>query len=248
MTKKESKINEVYLSKKIARLKEAKNTTPQKYKYIGNEVENKSERFKMNFEEEEKKLLFSDDKGPKKAKTIHIENHEENPPMSTTEFINKFYRVGKILGKGAFGKVNLAIDRKLNELVAIKSINKHYLSNLSTKSKVALEVSILERINHQNIVCMQNHFETDNHVIFVMELAAGGDLLNYVRKRRKLSENTAKVIFKQILKGLEHCHANNVLHRDIKLDNILLDSRGEVKIGDFGVSKIVKDGEIMREQ
>ena len=81
-----------------------------------------------------------------------------------------------------------------------------------------------------------------------MDLAAGGDLLNYVRKRRKLSENVAKVIFKQILRGLEHCHKYNVLHRDIKLDNILLDSKGEVKIGDFGVSKIVIDGEVMIDQ
>lgn len=72
--------------------------------------------------------------------------------------------------------------------------------------------------------------------------------MNYVRKRRKLNENTAKVVFKQILLALEHCHQNKVLHRDIKLDNILLDSKGQVKVGDFGVSKIVKDGEIMTDQ
>ena len=56
-----------------------------------------------------------------------------------------------------------------------------------------------------------------------MELCAGGDLLNYVRKRRKLKENTAKIIFKQIIEGLAYIHSKSILHRDIKLDNILLD-------------------------
>lgn len=81
----------------------------------------------------------------------------------------------------------------------------------------------------------------------MIELCAGGDLLNYVRRRRRLKEDVAKVIFKQIIEGLGYCHSKNILHRDIKLDNILLDSLGEVKICDFGVSKIVKKGEIMTE-
>jgi tRNA A-37 threonylcarbamoyl transferase component Bud32 len=199
--------------------------------------------------EEEKKLPLSDEKeSSKQARTIHIEENPNKDPESTTELINQYYRIGKVLGKGAFGKVNLAIDRKSNELVAIKSLNKHYISDHSSKSKIMQEVAILKQIKHRNIVCMKEHFDTQNHFIFVMELCAGGDLLNYVRKRRKLNENTAKVVFKQILEGLHYCHSNNVLHRDIKLDNILLDSRGEVKIGDFGVSKIVKDGELMTDQ
>jgi serine/threonine protein kinase len=81
-----------------------------------------------------------------------------------------------------------------------------------------------------------------------MELCAGGDLLNYVRKRRKLQEDIAKVLFKQIIEGLGYIHSKKILHRDIKLDNILLDGLGKVKIADFGVSKIVKNGEIMKEQ
>lgn len=80
-----------------------------------------------------------------------------------------------------------------------------------------------------------------------MELCAGGDLLNYVRKRKKLDENVAKVLFKQVIEGLGYIHSKGILHRDIKLDNILLDAKGKVKIADFGVSKSVKPGEIMRE-
>lgn len=81
-----------------------------------------------------------------------------------------------------------------------------------------------------------------------MEVCGGGDLLTYVRRRRKLKEDTACFLFKQIITGLAACHAKNVLHRDIKLDNVLLTSQGEVKICDFGVSKLVTPGEKMTEQ
>lgn len=73
--------------------------------------------------------------------------------------------------------------------------------------------------------------------MLVMELCAGGDLLNFVRKRKRLDEVTAKVLFKQIIEGIGYIHSKKILHRDIKLDNILLDGKGNVKIADFGVSK-----------
>lgn len=105
------------------------------------------------------------------------------------------------------------------------------------------------RLNrHPNVVKLFETFETGRHILLVMELCAGGDLLNYVRKRKKLEEASAKYLFKQLIEGLGYLHSKNVLHRDIKLDNILLDGKGMVKIADFGVSKQVRTGEIMREQ
>jgi serine/threonine protein kinase len=71
-----------------------------------------------------------------------------------------------------------------------------------------------------------------------MELCQGGDLLSYVRKRRKLKEVNAKYLFKQLVEGLNYIHTQKfVIHRDIKLDNILLDAKGNIKICDFGVSR-----------
>ena len=69
-----------------------------------------------------------------------------------------------------------------------------------------------------------------------MELCAGGDILGFVRRRKKLDETVAKFLFKQVAKGLSYSHKNLVLHRDIKLENLLLDDEGTVKICDFGVS------------
>ena len=67
-------------------------------------------------------------------------------------------------------------------------------------------------------------------MLYVEELCAGGDLLTYVRKRKKLNEPIAKVILKQILDGIYYCHSKNILHRDIKLDNILLNDEGAIKV------------------
>ena len=83
---------------------------------------------------------------------------------------------------------------------------------------------------------------------FVMELCPGGDLFSYIKKRRRLKENQAKYFFAQILKGLDAIHKQQILHRDIKLENIMIDATGSVKIGDFGVSRRLKAGELCFEQ
>lgn len=84
--------------------------------------------------------------------------------------------------------------------------------------------------------------------MIVMENICGGDLLSFVRKRTKLTESTAKFIFRQIIEALQYIHSLNIVHRDIKLDNILIDLSNNIKICDFGVSKYVKKGEIMFDQ
>lgn len=155
------------------------------------------------------------------------------PPVTTTDF----YRIGKMLGRGAFGKVNLAMHKLVRKLVAIKSLNKECLTDEAQKSKLMKEVALLLKLRHNHVVKIYETIETEKHIIIVMELCAGGDLLNYVRKRRKLKEPYAKVIFKQIIDGLCYIHSKYIAHRDIKLDNILLDGKGNVKIADFGVSK-----------
>ncbi|CAI2382573.1 unnamed protein product [Moneuplotes crassus] len=165
-------------------------------------------------------------------------------PDTTSEF----YKVGKVLGRGAFGKVNLTIHRLTEEMVAIKSLNKEFLTDEVSRKKVMKEVKILKKMRHKNIIQLLDTFETQKHIIFVMELCSGGDLLNYVRKRRKLTEDYAKAMFKQILEALQYCHRLNILHRDIKLDNIILDSQGIIKVGDFGVSKIIDPTQVMYDQ
>jgi 5'-AMP-activated protein kinase, catalytic alpha subunit len=154
-----------------------------------------------------------------------------------------------MLGRGAFGKVNLAMHKLTRRLVAIKCLNKEQLTDETQKKKVMKEVYLLLKLRHDNVVKIYQEMEAEKHIIIAMELCAGGDLLNYVRKRRRLKEPYAKAIFKQIIDGLCYIHSKRVCHRDIKLDNILLDGRGVVKIADFGVSKqATRPGEMFREQ
>ena len=153
-----------------------------------------------------------------------------------------------MLGKGAFGRVNLGLHRLTRRLVAVKAINMEFMKDESSKKKMNNEISILKILRHPNVVKLLETFDTDKHHLIVMELCPGGDLLNYVRKRRKLNEKYAKFVFKQIMEGLAYLHDNGVVHRDIKLDNILLDGHGNIKIADFGVSRKVVDNEILFEQ
>jgi serine/threonine protein kinase len=107
---------------------------------------------------------------------------------------------------------------------------------------------LLKKIKHSNVIRLLEVFESSKHLLMVMEYAGGGDLLKLIKKRGGLKEQDSKFIFKQIAYGLSHIHCRSVIHRDIKLDNILLDCEKGVKICDFGVSKIIKKGQIIKEQ
>ena len=161
----------------------------------------------------------------------------------------KFYKYGKLLGKGAFGKVNLCLHTLTGRLVAIKSINKTKIISERQKKKINIETNIMKTLSNSNyIVKFYETYETKKHICIVMEYICAGDLLSYIRKRSKLNENIAKYIFKQIILALQYIHNNNIVHRDIKLDNILIDLDNKIKICDFGVSKIINSNDKMFEQ
>lgn len=107
--------------------------------------------------------------------------------------------------------------------------------------KLWQEIDILKTLRHKNHIKLLETIQTDSILCIIMELCPGGDLLSYVRKRRRLPEIHAKFIFKQIIQAVDYLHQNLIVHRDIKLENILLDGHGMIKIGDFGVSRKIDD-------
>jgi hypothetical protein len=138
-----------------------------------------------------------------------------------------FYIVGRVLGRGAFGKVNLCVHKLSGKLVAIKSLHKQFLASEQNNSKFKNEISLLRFVRHKNVIRLYDTFVTENYL--------------YVRKRRKLTEPVAKHVFKQvlickiyyfiqILDGISCCHSKGIVHRDIKLDNILLNEYGHIKV------------------
>ena len=156
-----------------------------------------------------------------------------------------YYLYGRQIGHGAFGQVNLALHIASGRLVAIKIFAKKNLRNTRAKEKIMTEIETLSNFHHPFINQILDNFETNTHIFIVMEYVCG-DLLGFIRKRSKLSEAVSKIIFKQLIEGLKYIHKKHFVHRDIKLDNILIDLTNTIKICDFGVSKHFDDkNEIM---
>ena len=159
-----------------------------------------------------------------------------------------FYKFGRVIGRGAFGKVNLGLNILTGRIVAIKSFNKKNISNEKAKKKILYETNLMRGLYHPSVTKILETFETDQYMLIIMEYISGGNLQNFVKKRRKLCEKTAKILFRQLIQGIKYIHSKGIVHRDIKLENILLDLNNIVKICDFGVGKITQKGQKLLDQ
>ena len=153
-----------------------------------------------------------------------------------------------MIGKGSFGKVHLGVQILTGQKVAIKCIDKSCIKEEKAYKKIVQEGKILRSLDHPNIIKILEVFENKKYVFCVMMYYKEGDLLKHLKKREVLSEDEAKDIFLPILTSLHGIHSQKILHRDIKLDNILLHENLEPIICDFGVSRKMKDGEVVNEQ
>ena len=159
-----------------------------------------------------------------------------------------FYKFGRMIGRGAFGKVNIGLNILTGRIVAIKSFNKKNISNEKAKRKILYETNLMRGLYHPAVTKILETFETDKYMLIIMEYISGGNLQNFVKKRRKLCEKTAKILFRQLIQGIKYIHSKGIVHRDIKLENILLDLNNIVKICDFGVGKITQKGQKLLDQ
>ena len=163
-------------------------------------------------------------------------NEIENTP-------DKKYKIIKNIGQGSYGDVYLAYNIYTNEKVAIKKLYK--TNDILTESEIINEIEILKKLNHPDIVKILEFYKTDQAYYLINEYCPGGELFHKVEQ--KLSETQISVIFKQILSGLSYLHSKNIVHRDLKLENILISDTeyvsitGEeyldIKIIDFGNAK-----------
>ena len=153
-----------------------------------------------------------------------------------------FYLYGRRIGQGAFGKVNLGLNVLTGRVVAIKSFKTTPIKKFQHRmKKIQYETELMKRFNHKNITKILEVFNDEEYMLIIMEYINGGNLFSFVKKRRKLSEKMAKFLFRQIILGIQHIHSKNVVHRDIKLENILIDFDNNVKICDFGIGKVLEN-------
>ncbi len=130
-----------------------------------------------------------------------------------------------------------------NTNVAIKLYEKDKLKCKYRQKSIKREIKILSKLDHNNIVKFIDCFSTSNHIYLVMELVDGMSLYELLKKQeeRRLDEENAKKIIRQVLKALAYCHSRSVTHRDIKLENIIVSKSGVVKIIDFGFSTCISN-------
>uniref|UniRef100_A0A671QZZ6 protein kinase C n=1 Tax=Sinocyclocheilus anshuiensis TaxID=1608454 RepID=A0A671QZZ6_9TELE len=144
-----------------------------------------------------------------------------------------------VLGRGHFGKVLLAEFRRTEKLYAIKALKKGDVVTRDEVDSLICEKRIFETINvsrHPFLVNLYGCFQTPDHVCFVMEYSPGGDLMTHIHNSI-FSERQARFYSACVLLGLEFLHQNRIVYRDLKLDNLLMDSDGFVRIADFGLCK-----------
>ena len=159
-----------------------------------------------------------------------------------------FYKYGRIIGRGAFGKVNIGLNVLTGRIVAIKSFNKNNILSENAKKKILYETNLMRSLFHPSVTKILETFESEKYMLIIMEYISGGNLQNFVKKRRKLCEKTSKILFRQIIQGIKYIHSKGIVHRDIKLENILLDLNNIIKICDFGVGKLIKPNTILKDQ
>ncbi|KAI5093772.1 NUAK family SNF1-like kinase 2 [Silurus meridionalis] len=173
---------------------------------------------------------------PLKRHAVKRHHHKHN--------LKHRYDFLETLGKGTYGKVKKAVDRT-GKLVAIKSIRKENIKDEQDLIHIRREIEIMSSLNHPYIITIYEVFENKDKIVIVMEYASKGDLFDYISEKR-LSEREARHIFRQIVSAVHYCHQNGVVHRDLKLENILLDANGDVKIADFGLSSLYRRDEYLQ--
>lgn len=156
------------------------------------------------------------------------------------------YRIGKTLGIGAFSKVKLGIHELTQQKVAIKILNRKKLKKMDMGAKVRTEIDILRLFSHPHIIRLYEVIDTPTDIYTIMEFVSGGELFDYIVGKGKLEEKEARYFFQQIISGVEYCHLHMVVHRDLKPENLLLDSDNRVKIADFGLSNMMRDGQFLK--
>ncbi|XP_029357461.1 NUAK family SNF1-like kinase 2 [Echeneis naucrates] len=174
---------------------------------------------------------------PARKQAVKRHHHKHN--------LKHRYEFLETLGKGTYGKVKKAKERS-GRLVAIKSIRKEKIKDEQDLVHIRREIEIMSSLCHPHIITIYEVFENKDKIVIVMEYASRGDLYDYICEKRHISEREARHFFRQIVSAVHYCHQNGIVHRDLKLENILLDGKGNMKIADFGLSNLYHGDEYLQ--
>ncbi|QDT68043.1 Serine/threonine-protein kinase PknB [Planctomycetes bacterium MalM25] len=148
------------------------------------------------------------------------------------------YQIGEPLGKGGMGAVYRAVHEETKEVVAVKVLSPHLAAAEGFRDRFQAEVESLKALRHAGIVRLYGHGEEEGSLFYAMELVEGSSLDEELKNGRRFDWRETCQITLQVCRALKHAHDHGVIHRDIKPANILLSSRGQAKLADFGIARV----------
>ncbi|CAD8169533.1 unnamed protein product [Paramecium pentaurelia] len=169
---------------------------------------------------------------------------EERYKKPDGEIAYRRYQKGKVLGKGGFAKCYEVTCIESKKVLAAKIIAKSTLKKGRTKAKLITEIKLHKSLHHQNIVQFEDVFEDNDNVYILLELCQNQTLNELLKRRRRITQIEVQCYLKQLIGALKYIHSHRVLHRDLKLGNLFINDKMELKLGDFGLAtKLDYDGQ-----
>mmetsp|Transcript_30449 Transcript_30449/g.30101 ORF Transcript_30449/g.30101 Transcript_30449/m.30101 type:complete len:345 (+) Transcript_30449:411-1445(+) len=157
---------------------------------------------------------------------------EENPQLSLQSF-----EVLEDIGTGSFGKVCKVLKKSTNEIFALKSLNKNTLKIKKQEKYARAECKILKSIRHPFIVPLYSVFQSPKCIFMVLEYCQFGDFSRLLSIMKQLKDQQARFYIAEVILAIEYLHSLNIVYRDLKPSNLLIDSQGHIKLSDFGLAK-----------
>ena len=163
---------------------------------------------------------------------------EEFDERTTAVLKRKGYKIMESLSAGSFGQVYKAINPKTNELFAVKVMNLEKCKKAFKEIFLPREMAAMIEVSHQNVIQLYDIIKSNKRLFLFMEFASNGDIAHFLKKNGPIKEQKACIWFQQVSDGLNYLHTEvHMAHRDIKIDNILLDDKYVAKLTDFGFAK-----------
>eukprot|EP00112_Aurelia_sp_Birch-Aquarium-sp1_P001332 Seg1140.2 transcript_id=Seg1140.2/GoldUCD/mRNA.D3Y31 product="RAC-gamma serine/threonine-protein kinase" protein_id=Seg1140.2/GoldUCD/D3Y31 len=196
--------------------------------------------FHVKTDEERKSWVEAIEKVAKSLQVADETRGKQSSSSGSTSTVEKTledFEMLKVLGKGTFGKVMLGKDKGTREIFAIKILKKEVILQKDEVEHTLTENRVLQSAKHPFLTQLRYSFQTKDRLCFVMEYVNGGELFFHLSRERVFSEERSRFYGAEITCALKYLHERNIVYRDLKLENLLLDSEGHIKITDFGLCK-----------
>ena len=165
------------------------------------------------------------------------EEEEKLANMGTDDFVDK-----GIIGRGAFGMVKLVMAKDSKKYYAMKSLVKHNIVKKKHQKHLVQEIKMLENLDHEMIIMLRKKWQDERYIYLLTDVCSGGDLYQEIRRSQGFSEEVCKFYIACLISMFSHLRGKNIVYRDLKPENVLLDDFGYLKLIDFGLAKELKEG------